>query len=131
MFIRSLIIFFILVPFSAFAHSPLAILSPKDGAVLEQAPTKVEMVFKSVVKLIKLEDHKLNSEECSSLLGCLFISNKGKNVTLDKDVLMQESKQHLINLPPVNAGNYIVEWRALGEDGHVIKGKFRFKVLDI
>ena len=131
MFRRSLIILIVLLPFAATAHSPLATLSPKDGAVLEQAPAEVEMVFKSLVKLIKLEMQKLNSEECSSLLDCLFTSNKGKNVTLDKHFLMKESKQYLIGLPSLDAGDYIIKWRALGEDGHVIKGEFRFKVLGI
>ena len=131
MFRRSLIILLVLLPFAATAHSPLATLSPKDGAVLEQAPAEVEMVFKSHVKLIKLEMKKLNSEECSSLLGCLFSSSKGINVTLNKHVLMKESKQYRIGLPSLDAGDYIIKWRALGEDGHVIKGEFRFKVLGI
>jgi methionine-rich copper-binding protein CopC len=131
MFKHFLIIFLILLPFAAFAHSPLATLSPKDGAVLEQAPAEVKMVFKSIVKLIKLEMQKLNFEECSSLLGCLFSSNKGENITLDKHFIMKKSKQYLIGLPSLDAGDYIIKWRALGEDGHVIKGEFRFKVLGI
>ena len=126
-----LIIFFVLLPFAAFAHSPLATLYPKDGAVLVQAPAEVKMVFKSLVKLIKLEMQKLNSEECGSLLGCLFTSNKSRNITLDKHFLMTKSKQYIIGLPSLDAGNYIVKWRALGEDGHVIKGEFKFKVLGI
>ena len=131
MFRISLIIFLVFLPLAASAHSPLATLSPKDGSVLEQAPTEVKMVFKSLVKLIKLEMQKLNSGECSSLLDCLFTSNKGKNVTLDKHFLMKESKQYFIVLPSLDAGDYIIKWRALGEDGHVIKGEFRFKVLGI
>ena len=131
MFMRSLIIFFVLLPFTASAHSPLATLSPKDGAVLGQAPAEVGMVFQSLVTLIKLEMQKLNSKECSSLLGCLFTSNKSRNITLDKHFLMTKSKQYIIGLPSLDAGNYIVKWRALGEDGHVIKGEFKFKVLGI
>ena len=129
MFRCFLIIFIVLLPFAASAHSPLATLSPKDGAVLEQAPVEVKMVFKSLVKLIKLEMQKLNFEECSTLLGCLFISNKGENVILDKNFIMKISKRHLIGLPSLDAGEYIIKWRALGEDGHVIKGEFRFKLL--
>ena len=131
MFRISLIIFLVFLPLAASAHSPLATLSPKDGAVLEQAPAEVEMVFKSLVKLIKLEMQKLNSEECGSFLGCIFSSNKGKNIALNKDFLMKKSKQYLIGMPSLDAGDYIIKWRALGEDGHVIKGEFRFKVLDI
>ena len=129
MFRRYLMIFFVLLPFTASAHSSLATLSPKDGAVLDHSPAKVEMVFKKSVKLIKFEMKKLNSEECSSPLGCLFTINKSKNITLDKHFLMKESKQYLISLPSLDAGDYIIKWRALGEDGHVIKGDFRFKVL--
>ena len=129
MFRRFLIIFFVLLPFMASAHSPLATLSPKDGAVLDHSPAEIEMVFKSRVKLIKFEMKKLNSEECSSPLGCLFTINKSKNVTLDTHFLMKESKLYLISLPSLAAGDYIIKWRALGEDGHVIKGEFRFQVL--
>jgi len=131
MFRRSLIILIVLLPFAATAHSPLATLSPKDGAVLEQAPAEVEMVFKSLVKLIKLEMQKLSSDERSSLFGGLFISHKGKNIALDTHFLMKKSKQYLIGLPALDAGDYFIKWRALGEDGHVIKGEFRFKVLGI
>ena len=131
MFKRSLIIFFVLIPFAASAHSPLATLSPKDGAVLEQAPTEIKMVFKSPVKLTKLEMQQLSSDERSSLFGGLFSSHKGKNITLDTHFLMKKSKQYLIGLPSLDAGDYFIKWRALGEDGHVIKGEFRFKVLDV
>ena len=131
MFKHTLIIFLVLLSFSASAHSPLETFSPKDGAVLEQAPAEIKMTFKSAVKLIKLEMQKLNSEECGSGLGCLFRSNKGKNITLDKHSIMKESKQYRIGLPSLDTGNYIIKWRAFGKDGHVIKGKFGFKILGI
>jgi methionine-rich copper-binding protein CopC len=131
MFRISLIIFLVFLPLAASAHSPLATLSPKDGSVLEQAPTEVKMVFKSLVKLIKLEMQKLSSDERSSLFGGLFISHKDKNIALDTHFLMKKSKQYLIGLPALDAGDYFIKWRALGEDGHVIKGEFRFKVLGI
>jgi methionine-rich copper-binding protein CopC len=131
MFRISLIIFLVFLPLAASAHSPLATLSPKDGSVLEQAPTEVKMVFKSLVKLIKLEMQKLSSDERSSLFGGLFISHKGKSIALDTHFLMKKSKQYLIGLPALDAGDYFIKWRALGEDGHVIKGEFRFKVLGI
>ena len=134
MFRISLIIFLVFLPLAASAHSPLATLSPKDGSVLEQAPTEVKMVFKSLVKLIKLEMQKLSSDERSSLFVELHKKDliyKDKNIALDTHFLMKKSKQYLIGLPALDAGDYFIKWRALGEDGHVIKGEFRFKVLGI
>ena len=129
MFRVALIIYLVLLPYTSSAHSPLATLYPKDGAVLKQAPTEVKMAFKSVVKLIKLEMQKLNSDESGSLFSGLFSSHKGKSILLDTYFLMKKSKQFFIGLPSLEAGDYFIKWRALGEDGHLIKGEFRFKVL--
>ena len=41
---------------------------------------------------------------------------------------MVESDEHRITLPPLLAGDFTASWRALSEDGHVIKGGFSFSV---
>ncbi|WP_353885772.1 copper resistance protein CopC [uncultured Microbacterium sp.] len=41
---------------------------------------------------------------------------------------MAESDEHRITLPPLPAGDFTASWRALSEDGHVIKGAFSFSV---
>ena len=103
-------------------------MSPGDGAKLEDAPTEISMVFKSLAKLIKLELLKEQVTTKKSLLGSLFGNDGGEVVPLPKAVLMETSETHVIPLPEVASGGYQVKWRAMGEDGQVIKGDFVFTV---
>ena len=34
----------------------------------------------------------------------------------------------IIPMPSLGEGDYLLSWRAMGEDGHVIKGELTFKV---
>ncbi len=123
-----LILLCLLFPLSALAHSPLSNVSPEDGAKLQDAPTEISMVFKSPAKLIKLELLKEHTSEKKSLLGSLFGNDGGEVVPLPNAVLMETSETHVIPLPEITSGGYQVKWRAMGEDGHVIKGDFGFAV---
>ena len=118
----------LLFPLSALAHSPLSNVSPGDGARLEDAPAEISMVFKSPAKLIKLELLKEQASAKKSLLGGLFGNDGGEVVPLPNAVLMEMSDTHVIPLPKITGGDYQVKWRAMGEDGHVIKGDFVFTV---
>ena len=123
-----LILLCLLFPLSALAHSPLSNVSPGDGARLEDAPSEISMVFKSPAKLIKLELLKEQASAKKSLLGGLFGNDGGEVVPLPNAVLMEMSDTHVIPLPKITGGDYQVKWRAMGEDGHVIKGDFVFTV---
>ena len=119
----------LLFPLSALAHSPLSNVSPEDGAKLEDAPTEISMVFKSPAKLIKLELFKEKASAKKSLLGGLFGNDGGEVVPLPNAVLMETSETHVIPLPEITSGSYLVKWRAMGEDGHILKGDFGFTIL--
>ena len=123
-----LILLCLLFPLSALAHSPLSNVSPEDGAKLQDAPTEISMVFKSPAKLIKLELLKEQVSEKKSLLGSFFGNDGGEVVPLPNAVLMETSEAHVIPLPEITSGGYQLKWRAMGEDGHVIKGDFVFTV---
>ena len=123
-----LVILCFLLPMSALAHSPLSNVSPEDGTKLGDAPTEISMVFKSPAKLIKLELLKEQVTTKKSLLGSLFGNDGGEVVPLPNAVLMEMSATHVIPLPEITSGGYQVKWRAMGEDGHVIKGDFVFTV---
>lgn len=130
MFKNFLIFLLLFFPLSALAHSPLASLSPPDGASVDQTPSQIEMVFKLPAKLIKVEMRKLTAKSNGSFLRKLIGSREGDEVTLRKDFLMKLAEKHFISVPSLTSGNYSVAWRAMGEDGHVIKGNFSFKVTD-
>ena len=123
-----LILLCLLFPLSALAHSPLGNVSPEDGAKFEDAPKEISMVFKSPAKLIKLELLKEQASAKKSLLGSLFANDGGEVVLLPKGVFMETSKTHVKPMPDIASGGYQVKWRAMGEDGHVIKGDFVFTV---
>ena len=124
-----LVILCFLLPMSALAHSPLSNVSPEDGTKMEDAPTEISMVFKSPAKLIKLELLKEKVGAKKSLLGGLFGNDGAELVPLPNAVLMETGQTHVIPLPKITGGDYQVKWRAMGEDGHVIKGDFGFTIL--
>ena len=119
---------FMMASFSL-AHSPLTSMAPQDGSSLTKAPSQLELVFKSPAKLIKFEMIRLSGDSNISVLESLFADYEGDDITLDGDFLMKVTEEHVIALPPLKNGHYLVIWRALGVDGHVIKGNFSFKVI--
>ena len=122
------LLIFLLIPSIAFAHSPLSSISPAADAVLDTAPTVIEMTFKSPAKLIKLELFKVNAEAKDSLFSSLFGNDSGDEVSLESDALLKESATHTIILPLLEAGVYKINWRALSEDGHIMKGESVFQI---
>ena len=131
MFKRIIAIFILLsLPTMVFPHSPLKLANPMDGALLTEAPTKYKMLFKSPAKLIKFEIFLKgkNDNEDKSLLKSLFKNSDGKLIETNYKPSLVLSESHLIKLPKINFGSYEVRWRAVGEDGHVLKGILTFEV---
>ena len=118
----------IIIPIAANAHSPLSSSSPQDGETLDAPPIEIVMDFKSPAKLIKVELKKSNKKQGNSFLGGLFGGDDGESVPLGESFLMSMSKRQIIPMPSFGAGIYLLSWRAMGEDGHVIKGELTFKV---
>ena len=98
---------------SAQAHSPLQSVTPSDGAVLTAAPQAIEMRFRGGARLIRFQ---------------LVNAGDGTKIGLGESHLMDKSDEHRIILPPLPAGEFTASWRALSEDGHVIRGGFSFSV---
>ena len=124
--LRLIFVLFTIIPISAIAHSPIAYVLPKDGAVINKSPETIEIVFTGPSKLIKVSLQKFAPEANQSLVGSLLGSGEGVDIALDGDFLMQEGKRHLISIPSLEEGNYQTNWRAISEDGHTIKGEFSF-----
>ena len=112
------VIILTMLPALALAHSPLKSVDPIDKAVLTEAPTEYKMIFKSPAKLIKFEILK-QAEEKDKKPSRLKLNYKPSK-------LWYES--HVVKLPKISNGSYEVRWRAMGEDGHVLKGTLSFEV---
>ena len=128
MFKNFLFTILVIVPMAANAHSPLSASTPKDGEVLNVPPGEIVMDFKSPAKLIKVELKKSNNKQGNSFLGGLFGGDDGESVPLGESFLMSMNKRQIIPMPSLGEGDYLLSWRAMGEDGHVIKGELTFKV---
>ena len=130
--LKKIILVFILfsLPTTVFPHSPLKLANPMDGALLTKAPTEYKMLFKSPAKLIKFEIFQKveNINKKSSSLKGLFKKSDGKLIEINYKPSLVLSESHLIKLPKINFGSYEVRWRAMGEDGHVLKGILTFEV---
>ena len=128
MFRNFLLTILVILPIAAHAHSPLSSSFPQDGETLDVPPVEIVMNFKSPAKLIKVELMKSKSNQGKSFLGGLFGGDDGEPVQLGKSFLMSMNKRQVIPMPSLGEGDYLLLWRAMGDDGHVIKGELTFKV---
>jgi methionine-rich copper-binding protein CopC len=95
----------------AYAHSELSESVPADKAVLEAAPTEVVLHFIEAVRLTALS-----------------LTKRGDTAS-DLRPLPGGASQHFaVAAPGMTAGDYTVDWRALSDDGHVLRGAFTFTV---
>jgi methionine-rich copper-binding protein CopC len=131
MFKRLIAVFILFIfPISILAHSPLEQASPMDGAILTTPPTEYKIRFKSPAKLIKIEIYQKSqsAKKKVSLLENIFKKSEKKLVKLNYKPSLALSRNHSINLPEIKFGSYEVRWRAMGEDGHVLKGILTFEI---
>ncbi|MGY2753798.1 copper transport protein [Thermostichus sp. MS-CIW-21] len=95
----------------AFAHASLLSTFPEDGAVLQEAPTQVRLVFDEPVQLTQLQ----------------VLDGNGQVLPLENLVSRGEALQG--DLPQgIPEGVYLVSWRAISADSHPVSGSFVFQV---
>ena len=128
--LKNLLLAILLVlPIAANAHSPLASSSPQNGETLDEPPTEIFMEYKLPAKLIKVGLKKQSDKQGKNLLGRLFGGgDDGESVPLGTSFLMTIDKRQVIPLPSLKDGSYSLTWRAMGEDGHVVKGELTFNI---
>ena len=123
-----LFVILLVLPVTANAHSPLVSSFPQDGETLDVPPTEIVMTFKTSAKLIKVNLTKSSGKQAKSLLGGLFGGDDGEVVSLGTSFLMNIDERHIIPLPLLQSGDYLLAWRALRVDGYVIKEDFTFTI---
>jgi copper transport protein len=96
----------------ALAHTEIEATVPADGAMIAAAPANVELTFSEPVRLTALSIQKDGANKQS--LGPLpAITTETFSVPLPE---------------AIGDGHYVVTWRAMSEDTHVISGEFMFAV---
>jgi methionine-rich copper-binding protein CopC len=93
------------------AHTHLVKSDPANGATVTTAPTKFVLTFAEPAKLTLLSLQK--DAEPARKLGPL-------PTTATAEISLPA--------PQLKAGKYVLSWRALSDDGHVMPGKLSFTV---
>ena len=108
---RLLFIGLALVSTLAFGHTELSSSMPANDATLASAPEQVRLTFSEDVTLTALSLR--DSGGASFELGALPTSAR---------------REFSITAPALPPGSYMVGWRAVGADSHVVSGEIHFTV---
>jgi len=95
----------------AFAHTHLLKAVPADGSTVTVAPPRFVLTFNEAAKLTALSLQK--DAEPAKKIGPLPTT---------------PSAEISIPAPQLVAGKYVLSWRAVSDDGHVMPGKVTFTV---
>ena len=91
------------------AHAHLQASVPRDGTHLAAAPASVSLQFSEPARLTALWIEKAGGER--------------QRLTPPS----AKADTHVtVALPKLTPGEYLIGWRAIGADGHVVPGKVRF-----
>ena len=100
---------------SAMAHAALVKSDPARRATLSMSPKQIQLWF----------NEKIEGAYASVVL---LDSNK-KVVTEDTpEVVADNPKSVVLNIPEIGSGKYTVQYRVMSVDGHVIESSYDFNV---
>jgi methionine-rich copper-binding protein CopC len=103
----------ILVPGAASAHAMLHSSDPADGATLNASPRTLNLAF---------------TEDCR-VTALRLLDESGREHQVSREGGRAASSQvSATPAGPLRPGAYRLEWRAMGDDGHVMSGAVRFAV---
>lgn len=98
----------------ALAHTTIETANIEDGATLTDAPPAFEFSFGSAV----------------GLAGLKLETVAGEALTISFDPPRGMQKDFSVALPPLDTDAYVLKWRAVAKDGHVMKGEVSFTIID-
>lgn len=104
------LIMLLLFSAGAAAHSKLIATTPANEATINESPEQLTLEFNREVRLLKVE----------------LIQDDEDAVDIDFKPVMEKGTTFAVNLPELEAANYLVTWIAMGGDSHKMKGEFSF-----
>lgn len=105
-----------LVATSANAHPKLKSTSPAADVSSKVSPTEIKLNFSEGV-IAKFSGVELKDEAGKTIATCVPATDP------------KDQKQLVVPLPvPLTAGHYTVNWHAVSEDTHRVKGQYSFEV---
>jgi methionine-rich copper-binding protein CopC len=94
---------------SVWAHAHVQRVSPADGALLTTAPAELVLDFSEAARLTSVTLEKNGSA-------------KQKVAPLP-----QQAQTHVVvALPALLPGRYLISWRSVAADGHIVPGQIHF-----
>ncbi|HWZ63859.1 MAG TPA: copper resistance CopC family protein [Steroidobacteraceae bacterium] len=93
----------------AAAHAHLKQSVPGDGSVLRVSPPQLTLTFSE-----------------SARLTALWIEPEGGARQKVAPLPASRAAEVTVALPPLKPGKYVIAWRVLGDDGHVVPGQLHF-----
>lgn len=96
----------------ASAHSSVDSTTPANEEVLAAAPAQITFNFASEIRMTRVN----------------LTHDGGTEVKLDLGDQKTFRSDFILPLPEGGSGEYLIEWRALGKDGHALQGSFSFTV---
>jgi methionine-rich copper-binding protein CopC len=93
------------------AHAHLKKAVPGDGAVVGSAPGSVVLSF----------------SEPATLTACWIQKGDGARQKIT-GLATTPAQQISVPVPKLEAGTYVLSWRVVGDDGHVLPGQIHFTV---
>jgi methionine-rich copper-binding protein CopC len=91
------------------AHAHLQQSEPADGSRLERAPAQLVLSFSEPARLV-----------------LLTIARDGGAPQKLSSLPDAAQKRIVVSLPTLTAGDYVMAWRVIGTDGHVVPGGLHF-----
>ena len=95
----------------AHAHATLKTSTPADGASLPASPQNVTLTFSEPVKVTMLQLQKVGGDKQDL-----------------KPLPTKADATITVTAPTLAIGQYMVSWRVLSDDGHVMTGQVAFGV---
>lgn len=106
-----LMVFLMLTPFAAQAHTALTDSNPASGETLAEQPGQIELTFNTDI------------EEGSSM------ALQGPNGAVEVAELSLNANMMFGSVPTdLENGSYTISWKIIGADGHPIEGEVPFSV---
>jgi len=105
------LLFFAFIP-SVFAHTGLSSSVPEDGETIQEEVEQVTLLFNSPIE---------------TMITLKVTDEIGVEVPVAEITVDDKEMKGIMELP-LTTGNYQVNWKIVGQDGHPIEGEYSFSI---
>ena len=107
------ILFVMATTLGALAHAKMTASVPNDGATVPTGLTEIALNFSKPLRLTLVQ---------------VVRAPEQNEIPVTNELPKSFVKSAKLTIAPLPAGTYEVSWTAVADDGHVMKGSFKFSV---